>query len=91
MKFAMIAIYDVKAHAFLTPFFQMNLQIAVRSFGDVANDPGSVVCRNPEDFILYHLGNWDDGDGQLEQFPKPLQLGMAINFKKGGTDVRQVS
>lgn len=82
MKYEMLSIYDSKARAFLTPFFTVNLQTGARSFSDVANDPGSVVARNPEDFTLYHLGSWDDNNGQYEQFAQPINLGMALNFRK---------
>lgn len=82
MKLEMLSVYDNKARAFMKPFFSVNLQVAARDFADAANNPDHVVCKNPEDFTLYHLGTWEDEKGQYEQHAQAVNLGMAINYKR---------
>lgn len=82
MIWEVLSVYDAKAKAFAKPFFNQNLALGVRLFADIANDPDQMVCRNAEDFTLFHLGSWDDNKGTYEQHAKPVNLGLAQAYKR---------
>lgn len=54
------SVYDRKAKVFCKPFTAENHEVAVRSFAFAANDKTTDIGRYPEDFVLYHLGSFDD-------------------------------
>lgn len=66
MKTKVYALFDVKAAVYGTPFFMQNDQMALRSFSDLVNEPGTMVQKHPEDFNLFGVGQFDDGLGVLE-------------------------
>lgn len=61
-------IYDTKAESYERPFYIPTEAMAVREFAAMANDPQHYVGRNPEDFHLFHCGNFDTQTGGLEGF-----------------------
>lgn len=63
------ALFDEKAGAFALPFFCQNHSIAIRMVQEVGMDLNTTVGRHPNDFILYHVGEWDDQVGQFIAFP----------------------
>lgn len=73
---------DVKAEAFVgTPIFVRARGLAVRAFGDQANDPSSDIGKYPADFQLFELGEWDEVTGVLT--PREggiLDLGSGLAF-----------
>lgn len=82
MIYEVLSVYDSKAKVFMKPFFNTNLAVGVRLFADVANDPDQPMCRNAEDYTLFHLGSWDDNKGTYEQFATAVNLGLAQYFKR---------
>lgn len=87
MKTKVFAIYDHKASVYGTPFFMVNHAMAVRAFGDLAEDERTTVGKHPEDFTLYQVGEFDDGSGTLVDLNPKLDLGLATSFKKPGMSV----
>lgn len=79
MKLHVLAIRDLKADAYMTPFFAHNVGAAVRDFGDQVKDQKSgVLNRHPEDFELVSLGSYDDQTGLFETgVPKQVALGSS--------------
>lgn len=88
MNFEIVAVHDAAARIFLTPFFVVHVDVACRSFSDIANDPSAAVGKNPEDYTLYHLGQWDDDKAGFVLFPQPVHLGNATHFLKGQRNVQ---
>lgn len=82
MKLQVCAIYDSKARAFLFPMFFGHVDLAKRSFSDAANKPEHGFSNNPEDFTLFHLGEWDDGTGKFQEFEQHRNLGLAAAYKR---------
>lgn len=76
------SVFDSKAQAYGVPFFAVNEGLAVRSFTDLVNDSRSTVNRYPDDFILYHVGQFDDSDGKLVALKEPVSLGHASGYLK---------
>lgn len=66
------AIFDVKAKAYMLPQFFPTVAVARRGVAAAVNDPAAgFLHKNPEDFILYHLGDFNDETGQFTQLPNP--------------------
>ena len=60
------AIKDAKADAFLNPFFKPNDAMAERDFANACADENSMFARNPEDFQIYHIGEFDDESAEVK-------------------------
>lgn len=63
MKLLCFSIYDLKAQAYLAPFFLPNKPLALRAFGDCVNDNNHQFGKNPFDFTLFYLGEFDVEQG----------------------------
>lgn len=59
------AIKDDVAGTFFPPFTSQNNGTAKRSFGQMVTDERSGLSRNPADYRLFLLGDFDPDDGQL--------------------------
>lgn len=87
MKLLAFSVYDEKVQAFNAPFFQTTLGQAVRSYSDIVNDAESVIHRHPGDYVLYHMGEFDDGEGTFTSQVPPVRLGSGLEYvevKPGG-------
>jgi hypothetical protein len=82
MIYRMFTVYDVKAEAYLVPFFARTRGEATRMFANSANDPNHQFFTNGEDFSLYALGEYDDSDGSIEALAEPEFIAKAIHLKK---------
>lgn len=70
MKLSIYTLYDIKAKAFGVPFFMSNDEVAERAFLNLQNEPNSQVSKNPEDFHMYKIGEFDDNTGNI--FPQDI-------------------
>ena len=80
MMLKIYSVMDVKASAFMSPFFTAHDGQAVRSFGDACNDEKSMFARHPEDFALYRLGEFDDVAGKLKAQEVPEFIIRAVDM-----------
>lgn len=89
MKLEMVAVYDRAVESYGRPVFVTHTGEAVRGFIDERDNKDSQVGKHPEDFSLFHLGEYDDSSGRVQQFdqPKLLVAGVALKAK----EVRRVS
>jgi len=76
-----VCVYDSKAKAFMDPIFIPNIPIAQRAFKNAANDPTTYIAQSPEDYTLFHIGNYDDETCKFEIFGTPESLGLATTYK----------
>lgn len=65
MRHKIFSIWDDKAKAFLPPFYFPETGMAVRAFRDGVRMPDHAFCRNPEDYTLFLLGEFEDSSGVL--------------------------
>jgi len=65
MKLHLYTIYDSKEEIYHQPFFLLNEAVALRQFGDMANDKDSKISKHPEDYTLWHLGSYEDSSATL--------------------------
>lgn len=82
MKLQMMAVYDLKARAYLPPFFVPHVDVGLRHIGHAAQDPQHQLCKFAEDFEIFHLGEFDDSTGYTEVKPNPLSFGRVLVLKK---------
>lgn len=79
MILSMMAIRDAKSELFSQPMFYPAIGQAVRDFSDAVNDEKSGYHRHPEDYSLWHLGNFVDTTGELIPLPAPSCITLAVN------------
>lgn len=75
------SILDAKAQVFSNPWYAPTVAYAIRSFEALANDPGTLIGKHPEDFSLYQLGDFDDGFGKFAD-EEPRQIATALSLVK---------
>lgn len=88
MQMKVFSVRDMKAEAFLQPFFSPTLGAALRAFDDACQKTDSPFYNHPSDFVLYEIGSYDDHDGRLEALPTVTMLGVASDFVKKNGDAR---
>lgn len=65
MILKIFSVKDKIVEAFLQPFFSPTIGSAIRSLTEVVNDPQSPFAKNPHDYTLYQIGEFDDWSGQV--------------------------
>lgn len=73
-------VYDSKAKAYMSPFFDQSHGAAIRAFSDAAKNPQSAIGRHPEDYTLFYLGEYDDLSAYFDLLPTKESLCTAIEF-----------
>lgn len=60
-------IFDTKAETFHMPFHAKTQKEAKRIVSQVVNsqEPGNLLNTNPEDYILYQCGSFDQNTGEM--------------------------
>jgi len=80
MKLNIFSIYDEKSQAYNSPFFQSAVGQALRSFCDLAKDDKTTISRHPEDYSLYHIGEFDDSTSKIISYNEPRFLARATEY-----------
>lgn len=74
------SVYDRKAFQYHTPFFAVADGVAMRMVQDLANDASTSIGAHPGDYVLYHVGLYDDSNGLLRSDGPPVHIVDAINL-----------
>lgn len=85
MKQVVVAVFDRAAQLFGRPFFVQASGQAIRSFTDEVNrkdEQRGEFARHPDDFDLWQLAVYDDGQGQFEPEQKMLVRGKDVVIKE---------
>lgn len=77
----MFSIYDIKAEAYLKPFYMQSKGQAIRAFTESLQDPESGMGKWPADFTLFELGEFDDACGRFSPLEANLSVGNGLEFK----------
>jgi hypothetical protein len=80
MNSLVFAVLDVKAKAYMQPFFSPNRATAVRALAVAMRDAGSLIGKHPEDFALFEIGSFEDGSGVLTGAPGPSHVCTAVSL-----------
>lgn len=67
MKLHAFSIFDKGAASYLPVFFVRARGEAIRHFQDAVNDGKSPMFNHPQDFELYSMFTFEDGDGLVTQ------------------------
>lgn len=81
-------VYDSKVGAYMQPFFMRSKGEALRAFESAVNDPQTMFCKHPQDYVLFEIGEYDELHGLLIPHSAPQSVVVAIELKK--TPVEQV-
>lgn len=65
MQLVAFAVFDSKVGAFSQPMFAPTKAAGVRMFANIANDRGTAVGANPEDYTLFAIGSFNNETGVL--------------------------
>lgn len=79
------AVHDQKSKAFNTPFFKHTHGEAERDFKSAVNDnsqQNNNLHKYPEDFDLYHVGEYDDQTGLFTPVKTPQIVIKAVAVKQ---------
>lgn len=79
------SIYDQKAEQFGPPQVFHNDMLALRGFEAIVNDDKMFICKYPEDFSLYYVGNLGDINGRYyvehcDESCVPVLVGRAVDY-----------
>jgi hypothetical protein len=89
MIYRIFAVRDRAADVFGTPHFAVSTGAAIRSFTDEVNRdaPENTLARHPEDFDLYELGSFNDGDASFElvESPRQVAIGKDVKVRSNGS------
>lgn len=72
------SIRDAKAETYNTPFSAATNGIAERNFRQLVNDEKSFVSKYPDDFDLYHIGDFDTNTGKIIALDTPVHQLKAV-------------
>lgn len=75
------AIFDSKAEAFLPPFQQPTVGMAIRAFESAATNAQHDFCRFPGDYTLFEIGEWNQIEGLFVNLEAKVNLGTALQFQ----------
>lgn len=70
MKIQAFVIRDAKVEAYHRPFFSHNEMEMRRMITDTAEDGSSTFAKYPQDFDVFHIGEYNDETGQMEFIEK---------------------
>lgn len=85
MILKIMAVRDRAVDAFGQPFFVTAIGQAVRSFKDEVNNAGSSIGNHPDDYDLYHIGDYDDSVGAVSAILPPAMVAVGkslVNTKE---------
>lgn len=91
------AVRDIKGNFYDFPHFDITIGQAIRHFGDLVRNQKSPFYAHPEDYSLYHIGNFNQKIGQVSGFDAPVFLSNAIEHvaasmpqKNGASGIEEV-
>lgn len=73
-------IYDVKSQVHHPPFVVFSKNEALRMFTDMANDPKSTISRHPEDYLLFHIADFNQVTGSIVPLETPYKMAVASSL-----------
>lgn len=74
------AVFDSATQAYLPCFFCYTIEEAIRTFRHSCADPQTPFFQFPDDYTLFHIGQYDMKAGRLQGLDTPHSLGLALTF-----------
>ena len=76
MILKIFSVFDTAVGAYASPMFLHSRAQAVRAFTDAIADPSTNICKHPQDFTLFYLGEYDDQTGYFTSLDTPESCGL---------------
>lgn len=79
------AVKDRALDAFMRPWFAQSTGQAIRAFSDELNRPDSDMNKHPDDYDLWHIGEFNDNSGFLTKPEKgitQIAIGKQVKILK---------
>lgn len=73
------SVFDSKSETFTPPTYGITEAEVVRGFSDLLQQDNA-MSRHPEDFTLFHIGEYEDDTAQFTSIP-PRSVVTAISLK----------
>lgn len=77
MKVQLFAIRDSALNAYMNIWQAPTIGAANRIFNDEVNNADSAMNKHPDDYELFHLGEFDQDDGTLKTPKLPTSVARA--------------
>jgi len=81
MRLQIFTVFDQKAGAYLRPFCLPSAAHAIRELAEVLQRPDTPFADYPEDFTLFHTGEFDDETGEVQPLLKNESHGNLLKIK----------
>ena len=65
MIYQLYSVQDIRAGCYFQPYMFRNEGEALRTFEELANNPGSMICKYAEDYRMCLVGSFDDETGEV--------------------------
>ncbi len=82
MTAGLFAVLDMAARRYIDPFNAPTIEFAIRGFREACESDGHQFGKFPEDYVLYHVGEWNAELGELVGIV-PTKIAAATNFTPG--------
>lgn len=79
MIFKIFTVHDIKSECYSQTFMEINDQVAKRAFSNCVNSDAHQFGKNPQDFTLFRIGEFDDSNGEIDSYPSQ-SLGNGVEF-----------
>lgn len=66
MKIRIYSFFDQVAENFTLPFYMQNDNLAIRAFRNMLTDPEHAWSKNPDDYSLHIMAEFDDTTGEID-------------------------
>lgn len=73
-------IRDSKGGFYHPPFYKFSVGEAERDLHRLTKDENSMIKQYPEDFDLYHVGEFDNITGKMTILAAPVHVIKAVNL-----------
>lgn len=76
MKYLLVSIYDKAVETYGRPFCVRTPNEAIRIVSQEANRKSdeNQLHTHPKDYVLHHVGEWDDETGNLTGLERPERI-----------------
>lgn len=82
MKKPVVCVYDKKIGMFDNPFVCRHQNEAVREWNIVSSDTNTKYGKNPEDFELFWIGEFDEKMGTFESLQPHEHLASGVKHEQ---------
>lgn len=77
-KLRVMSAFDGKLGVFNPPQYFQHLGQALRAWEEVCNNPQSMMCKHPADFVLYEIGTFDEDKGVFSNHSPHMLVQSAL-------------